>query len=84
MPSWTDREYHVVIRSGTRDLGQWLSEKRDLYADYQKYMYEKDVPERITRVWLIAGNLLQKNPGEMSVRGIEILDGEGHVTAKIV
>lgn len=78
--NWTDQEYHVVIRSGTEQLGQWLHEKRNLYEDYVKYINGEDtnrtVPRQITRVWLIAGNKLQRHRGEMLVKSIKLLHSQ--------
>ncbi|KAF2171421.1 hypothetical protein M409DRAFT_50863 [Zasmidium cellare ATCC 36951] len=67
LPTWEAREYHVVIRSGTTGLGEWLHEERDLFADYEKYIGRKGgVPERITRVWLISNGVFQRLEGEMT------------------
>ena len=35
LPTWKDKETHVVQRSGPAELGRWLDESRDLYADYR-------------------------------------------------
>jgi len=78
LAAWCDREYHVVIRSGTEQLGQWLDETRNIYQDYQDYVnagdYSKHVPEQIVRVWLIAGNRWQRHRGEMLIKSILLLD----------
>lgn len=82
IPSWADREYHVVIRSGPDELGKWISEERDLYADYVKYVEEgkedrERMPKQIVRAWFIAGNRWQRFEGEMSVKRLRIrFDGE--------
>lgn len=80
LPTWEAREYHVVIRSGPNGLGQWLSEERDLFADYEHYIGPKDVPERIVRVWLISNDAFQRLDGDMTVQGIEIVGSEDRVT----
>ena len=81
LPAWADREYHIVIRSGTDDLGQWLHEDRDLYDDYVKFVEEGKlsarVPGQIVRVWFIAGNRWQRFEGEMSVKQILVSGGDG-------
>ncbi|KAK4569342.1 hypothetical protein LTR86_003104 [Recurvomyces mirabilis] len=87
-PTWTDREYHVVIRSGTKLLRQWLGESRDIYADYVKYIDDgkEDVeamPKQVVKVWLIATNMLQKHEGEMTVRALKITGSEGAVVEVI-
>ena len=80
LPTWRDREFHVVVRSGRTGLGAWLSEKRNLFEDYQRYMGSP--PARIVRVWLIAGSRWQRFEGEMSVKNIKLVSPRGttHVT----
>lgn len=78
LSTWEAREYHVVIRSGIEGLGEWWSEERDLYADYERYIGAGGgMPTRIVRVWLISNAVFQRLEGEMTVRGIEIVDGDG-------
>ena len=64
LPNWQGIEYHVVVRSGDSGLGEWLQERRNLYADYEKYMGEP--PARIVKVWLIANSIFQREKGECS------------------
>lgn len=73
LPTWKDREFHVVQRSGEADLGKWLSEMRHLYTDYTAYMGEP--PARIVRVWLIAVGLFQRLGGAADFRNIYISGG---------
>ena len=61
LPTWHRREFHVVVRSGPRDLGTWCEESRLLSADYRRYVGEP--PARIRRVWLIANSLFQRREG---------------------
>lgn len=70
LPTWKDREFHVVVRSGEGDLKKWLSEKRNLYTDYEQYMGAP--PERIVRVWFIANSLFQRIPGTADFRNIQL------------
>jgi hypothetical protein len=63
IPSWNARETHVVIRSGSRGLGEWFSEKRDIYQDYQNHI-GGELPARIVKVWLIALSLFQGREGK--------------------
>jgi len=70
LPTWRDREFHVVVRSGEGELGGWLSERRNLFEDYRRYMGSP--PVRIVRVWLIAGSRWQRCRGEMSVKNIKL------------
>lgn len=73
LPTWKDREFHVVVRSGERELGQWLSETRNLYTDYRDYMGEP--PARVVRVWLIANSLFQRMDGAADFRKISLAGG---------
>ncbi|MEO0830484.1 MAG: DUF3047 domain-containing protein [Pseudomonadota bacterium] len=70
LPTWKDREFHVVVRSGEGDLKKWLSETRNLYTDYEQYMGAP--PERIVRVWFIANSLFQRIPGTADFRNIQL------------
>jgi hypothetical protein len=78
LATWCDREYHVVIRSGTSGLGRWLDEERNVFEDYLRYVGESP-PERIVRVWLIAGSRWQRNKGEMIIKGIKLESKNGTV-----
>lgn len=71
LAAWCDREYHIVIRSGIHELGKWVEEERNVFEDYRKYVRETP-PERILRVWLIAGSRWQRNKGEMTVKEINL------------
>ena len=75
LPTWRDREFHVVVRSGRGELGAWLSERRNLFEDYRRYMGSP--PARIVRVWLIAGSRWQRFEGEMSVKNIKLVSPRG-------
>jgi hypothetical protein len=74
LPGWTGREYHVVVRSGATDLGKWLTEKRDVAADYAKYIGGK-APARITQVWFIANTILQQGEANASFGAITLGQG---------
>ena len=79
LPGWTGREYHVVVRSGASELGQWLKEQRHISADYAKYIGGK-TPARITQVWLIANTILQQ--GEANASFGDITLGQGSASAR--
>jgi len=61
IPQWTQRETHVVVRSGAGELGFWCEEQRNLYHDYVDILGEK--PGRIIAVWLIAVSIFQHGEG---------------------
>ncbi|WP_439106559.1 DUF3047 domain-containing protein [Congregibacter sp.] len=75
LPNWQGIEYHVVVRSGQKGLGEWLDERRNLYEDYQKYMGEP--PARITRVWFIANSIFQRLEGSCDYADIHLSGQEG-------
>jgi hypothetical protein len=61
LPTWAAKETHVVVRSGTRELGGWQDEERDLHEDYHRII--GGGARRIVRVWLIANSLFQRGHG---------------------
>ena len=73
IPSWSNRETHVVARSGVRDLGKWIDEDRELWRDYARAIGEP--PSRIVAVWLIAVGVFQHSVGRCEYRNIEIVNG---------
>ena len=70
--NWIDRETHVVLHSGSDDLGKWLSEERTLLADYNRYVARGEPPRRITQVWLIANSSIQKTEGDADFAKISL------------
>lgn len=77
LPNWNHRETHLVIRSGSEDLGTWLQEDRNSYEDYRQTM--GDPPERIVRVWFIAVSIFQHGEGKCEYKQIELVDGQSVV-----
>jgi hypothetical protein len=78
LPTWAKREYHIAARTGTAELGRWIDEDKDLYADYAAHIGKP--PERITRVWLISNSLFQRGRGECTYRAIRLRDASGGET----
>jgi hypothetical protein len=75
LPTWKDKETHVVVRSGASELGQWLDEERDLFEDYRRII---GGPARtVVRVWLIALSLHQRGHGRCEYARITV-DGADH------
>lgn len=70
---WKERETHWVVRSGTEQLGQWVSERRSLADDYRKAI-GGELPKRIVGVWLISNSVFQRGEGKCRYRDIA-LDG---------
>jgi hypothetical protein len=74
LPTWRDREHHVVVRSGLAGLGRWHAEERDLYADCARLLGPP--PARIVRVWLIAVSLFQRRRGQCWYADVELVQGD--------
>ncbi|MGZ5031430.1 MAG: DUF3047 domain-containing protein [Methylobacter sp.] len=72
IPTWTHRETHVVIRSGSQGLGEWFNEDRDVYQDYINAI-GGPLPGNIVKVWLIAVSLFQQNEGVCQYADISFL-----------
>jgi hypothetical protein len=68
IPTWTARETHLVLRSGRQELGHWVSESRDLFADCVRIY--GTAPRRIVAVWLIAVSSFRRGRGEALVSDI--------------
>ncbi len=71
LPDWADKETHLVIRSDPSEIGEWLSEKRNLKADYARYI-GGEMPSSITQVWLISNSIFQGGVGKARVANISI------------
>jgi hypothetical protein len=72
---WRHRETHVVVRSGTADLGRWVEEERTVLADHQVAI-GGPAPSRIIRAWLIAVSLFQRGEGRGEFGRIDLVDGD--------
>jgi hypothetical protein len=79
LPTWKDKETHLVVRSGPTGLGCWLDESRDLHADYHRFVGGS--ARSVVRVWLIANSLFQRGRGQCEYAGIGIdSPGAGRIT----
>jgi hypothetical protein len=79
LPTWKDKETHVVVRSGPAGLGQWLDEQRDLHEDYRRII---GGPARsVVKVWLIANSLFHRARGQCEYSAIEISSPDGRRVA---
>jgi len=81
IPTWTARETHVVVRSGSEGLGEWFNEERDVYRDYGKYI-GGTMPANIVRVWLIAVSFFQGKEGKCWYSDIGFVTGDGVVPVR--
>ncbi|RJF87540.1 DUF3047 domain-containing protein [Oleomonas cavernae] len=74
LPTWKDKETHVVLRSGPQGLGTWIAEARDVHADYAAAL-GGTIPGKVIRIWLIANSLFGRDRGESTFAGIELVQG---------
>lgn len=72
IPTWTGRETHLVARTGSEGLGEWMEEERDVYQDYRQAI-GGELPAHIVRVWLIAVSLFQHGEGKCQYADIAFL-----------
>lgn len=75
MDYWRKVETHLVVRSGTADLGGWVDEERPVLADH-RVAIGGAAPARITAAWLIAVTLHQGGRVRGGFERIELVDGE--------
>ena len=61
IPRWTPLESHMVVRSGLADIGKWVSDERDLYADYKTHI--GGPAKSVVNVWLLGVSLFQRRSG---------------------
>jgi hypothetical protein len=73
LPTWTARETHWVLRSGSDGLGEWRDESRPIAADYRAAIGEP--PTRIVGVWLIAVALFRRGRAQATFTDICLRDG---------
>lgn len=73
LPNWKHREYHVVVRTGEAGLGDLVSERRNLFRDYDDHMRDLgERPTRIVRIWLIANSVFMRQRGLCSFSKIRL------------
>jgi hypothetical protein len=72
IPTWNARETHVVIRSGSQGLGEWVNEERDVYQDYASAI-GGPMPGNIVRIWLIAVSFFQQKEGKCQYSDIALV-----------
>lgn len=72
---WRRRETHVVVRSGTADLGRWVHDERPVLADHRAAI-GGPVPARVVRAWLIAVSFHQGGVAAGEFGTIELVDGD--------
>jgi hypothetical protein len=74
LPHWRRRETHIVVRSGTTDLGRAVHQDRPVLADHKAAIGGR-VPSRVVRAWLIAQTVPQASHAVGEFTRIELTDG---------
>jgi len=70
IPRWTPLESHMVVRSGRADLGKWVSDERDVYADYKAHI--GGAAKSVVNVWLLGVSLFQRRSGSCRFAEMQI------------
>ena len=78
LPHWREREWHLVVRSGTGGLGEWQIEERTLAADRAKAIGGA-TPLTVARVWLIVTCVCGGGEARGSYADIELVDDAGTI-----
>lgn len=78
-PRWTPIETHMIIRTGHEELGQWLTEERDLFADYKAHVGGSAT--RVVRIWLLGVSVFQRRMGACRFADIKVTASDGAVIA---
>jgi len=77
LPRWTPIETHMVVRTGHAQLGQWISESRNVYEDYKQHIGGDAT--RVVRVWIIANTVFQRRTGLARFSDIVVRDSNQEV-----
>jgi hypothetical protein len=70
IPRWTPLESHMAVRSGFADLGKWVSDERDVYADYKEHI--GGPAKSLVNVWLLGVSLFQRRSGSCRFADMQI------------
>jgi hypothetical protein len=73
LPHWREREWHLVVRSGSGGLGEWQDEERTVAAD-RATAIGGATPLKVARVWLIVTCVCGGGEARGSYADIELVD----------
>jgi hypothetical protein len=60
----------MVVRTGLADLGKWVSDERDIYADYKVHIGGR--AKSVVNVWLLGVSLFQRRSGSCRFADMQI------------
>ncbi len=75
LPHWREREWHLVVRSGSTGLGEWHTEERALARD-RVAAIAGATPSEVLRVWLIVTCASAGGEARGSYADIELTDDD--------
>ena len=75
IPRWTPLESHMAVRSGYTDLGKWVSDERDIYADYKQHI--GGPAKTVVNIWLLGVSLFQRRSGSCRFADMQISQSGG-------
>jgi hypothetical protein len=70
IPRWTPLESHMVVRTGLADLGKWVGDERDIYADYKTHIGGS--AKSVVNIWLLGVSLFQRRSGSCRFADMQI------------
>ena len=70
IPRWTPLESHMVVRTGLADIGKWVSDERDVYADYKAHI--GGTARKVVNVWLLGVSLFQRRSGSCRFADMQV------------
>jgi hypothetical protein len=70
IPRWTPLEFHMAVRSGFADLGKWVSDERDIYADYKEHI--GGPAKNVVNIWLLGVSLFQRRAGSARFADMQV------------
>ena len=73
LPHWREREWHLVVRSGSAGLGEWHAEERTLARDRARAI-GGTTPREVIRVWLIVTCASAGGEARGSYTDVELTD----------
>jgi len=80
IPRWTPLESHMVVRTGFAELGKWVSDERDIYADYKAHI--GGPATSVVNIWLLGVSLFQRRSGSCRFADMQISQ-PGAVTLRL-
>lgn len=72
---WRKLETHVVVRTGSTNLGSWVDDERYVLADHRAAI-GGPAPARVVNAWLIGVSFFQRGRARGEFRNIELVDGD--------